>query len=76
MDTPVYNITCPVCKKSVLDPQKYEKAIDKEITTMAMPDEYKDVKINILCNDCLEKSEVPFHAIATKCSSCRSYNTT
>jgi len=53
MDTPVYNITCPVCKKSIIDPKKYEKAIHKEMANMPMPLEYKDAKIGILCNDCL-----------------------
>lgn len=40
-----------------------------------MPDEYKDIKIKILCNDCNAKSEVPFHIVGGKCSQCKSYNT-
>jgi RING finger/CHY zinc finger protein 1 len=40
-----------------------------------MPDEYKDLKINVLCNDCNKKSEVLFHVVGSKCTHCRSYNT-
>ena len=43
---------------------------------MPMPDEFKDVKMLIMCNDCMELSEVPFHILGGKCSECRSYNTT
>ena len=31
------------------------------INKYIIPDEYKDVKMVILCNDCLTKSAVPFH---------------
>lgn len=41
-----------------------------------MPDEYKDTKMIVLCNDCLTKSSVPFHIYGGKCKKCRSYNTT
>ena len=41
-----------------------------------MPEDYKDKKMVMLCNDCLEKSTVPFHIAGGKCSKCRSYNTT
>ena len=41
-----------------------------------MPEEYKDKKIVILCNDCHAKSSVPFHVWGGKCKSCTSYNTT
>lgn len=32
--------------------------------------------MTVLCNDCLEKSEVKFHVMGGKCSNCKSYNTT
>lgn len=47
-----------------------------QIAATPMPEEYKDKKMLVLCNDCLTKSEVPFHIIGGKCSNCRSYNTT
>ena len=41
-----------------------------------MPREYLDKVITIQCNDCLKKSNVPFHIFGGKCRGCRSYNTT
>ena len=40
-----------------------------------MPDNLKDKKITILCNDCLKTSEVKYHFIGSKCLHCQSYNT-
>ena len=41
-----------------------------------MPMEYRNMKMIILCNDCLKESKVTFHVFGGKCSKCRSYNTT
>ena len=65
-----------MCKKSVVDPKYFEAQIDVQIAAMQMPDEYKDKKMVVLCNDCLSKSTVPFHILGGKCKECRSYNTT
>ena len=43
---------------------------------MPMPEEYKNTKMLVMCNDCLLKSRVPFHIIGGKCKKCKSYNTT
>jgi RING finger/CHY zinc finger protein 1 len=40
-----------------------------------MPDEFRDKKVKILCNDCSERSEVIFHVLGAKCQICYSYNT-
>ena len=40
-----------------------------------MPEEYKDTKMLVMCNDCLTRSMVPFHVYGGKCDKCRSYNT-
>ena len=40
-----------------------------------MPPEYRNKVITIQCNDCLKKSNVPFHIFGGKCKSCKSYNT-
>lgn len=40
-----------------------------------MPEEYKDLKMLIMCNDCLQRSEVDFHIVGGKCKNCKSYNT-
>ena len=65
-----------MCKKSVVDPKVFEAQMDHCIATMPMPEEYKDTKMTVLCNDCLTKSSVKFHIAGGKCGKCRSYNTT
>lgn len=69
------NIACPLCKKSMVDPKAYEAQMDEQINGMQMPEEYKDVKMLIMCNDCLQRSEVKFHIMGGKCQNCKSYNT-
>ena len=39
-----------------------------------MPDEYKNLDINIFCNDCEKKSKIKFHFYPI-CTECKSYNT-
>ena len=69
------NIACPICKKSAIDPKSFEGHFDEELANSPMPRELKDTKMNIMCNDCLAKSQVPFHILGGKCSICCSYNT-
>ena len=40
-----------------------------------MPEEYRDSKALVLCNDCSTRSMVPYHFVGLKCALCRSYNT-
>ena len=70
-----HNISCPMCKKSLVDPKWFEAQMDAELAAMQMPPEYKDTKMLIICNDCAGMSEVPFHVMGGKCEHCRSYNT-
>ncbi len=67
--------TCPLCFVSIIDTEEINKFYDKEIEETPMPDDYKDTKVIILCNDCHEESEVNFHIIGLKCTNCSSYNT-
>ena len=66
---------CPICLKSILDTSNYFKCIEETLATQQMPDEYKNFKSLILCNDCERKSMAPFHFIYHKCAHCGSYNT-
>jgi RING finger/CHY zinc finger protein 1 len=66
---------CPVCRKSVVDPELYEKQLDEEIAATRMPAEYASLEVLVLCNDCSAKSTVKFHVLGHKCAQCRSYNT-
>jgi RING finger/CHY zinc finger protein 1 len=70
------NIGCPLCKKSIIDPTRIEAQMDNEHARTPMPEEYKDVKMEVMCNDCLTKSVIPFHILPGKCLGCKSYNTT
>ncbi|CDW77578.1 UNKNOWN [Stylonychia lemnae] len=69
------NIMCPICRKSIIDPKAFEAQMDMEIASTPMPEEYKDTKIMVQCNDCSAKSEVNFHVLGAKCTQCNSYNT-
>lgn len=40
-----------------------------------MPENLKDKRMKILCNDCLEAGIVPYHVLGGKCKKCGSYNT-
>lgn len=49
--------------------------MEQVISNCKMPDEYKDVTCNILCNECNAKSTVPYHWMGHKCPNCNAYNT-
>ncbi|CAN1149936.1 E3 ubiquitin-protein ligase MIEL1 [Linum perenne] len=66
---------CPICSKSVIDMSKTWKSLDEEIEATVMPEDYRNKKVWILCNDCNDTTEVYFHIIGQKCSHCKSYNT-
>nr|GEW54372.1 E3 ubiquitin-protein ligase MIEL1 [Tanacetum cinerariifolium] len=66
---------CPICTKSVMDMTAHWKLIDEEIETTMMPEDYRQKKVWILCNDCNDTTEVFFHIVGQKCRHCRSYNT-
>jgi RING finger and CHY zinc finger domain-containing protein 1 len=60
----------------MVDIAQYESFYDAQLAAMPMPTEYRDKKMAVQCNDCLQKSAVPFHIMGGKCNECKSYNTT
>lgn len=66
---------CPICLKSVLNMTEHFKQLDEALALQELPDDFKNKKNNILCNDCERRSVAPFHFIYHKCSWCCSYNT-
>jgi len=70
-----FKYTCPLCYKSFCDMTADFEMRDIDVENTPMPDEYKNTKIQILCNDCNEPSEVNFHVFGSKCQQCGSYNT-
>lgn len=69
------NFTCPICKVSILDMKEHFERIDEYVSNLEIPEEYKDYVVEILCNDCLMKSHVPYKLLYHKCDSCFSFNT-
>ena len=67
---------CPICSKSVVNMESQFRRLDRHIDTQPMPEEYRDTKAIIHCNDCFHKSVVPFHWLGLRCEHCEGYNTT
>jgi RING finger/CHY zinc finger protein 1 len=49
--------------------------MDTMMAQTPMPDEYRSVRVSILCQDCQARSTVPFHVVGHKCAACGGYNT-
>ena len=67
------NYKCPSCNKLIVELD--DEYLDEVVNSVQMPDEFKDLKVKILCNECQEKSEIQFHFYGLKCGKCGSYNT-
>ena len=67
--------TCGICRKSVVDMSHHWQQIDAHLATETIPDEYKDWKSNIVCNDCHAHTQTQYHFVYHKCAQCNSYNT-
>ncbi|XP_053116837.1 RING finger and CHY zinc finger domain-containing protein 1 isoform X2 [Hemicordylus capensis] len=67
---------CPLCMHSALDMSRYWQQLDDEVAQTPMPTEYRNMTVEILCNDCTSRSTVQFHILGMKCKDCGSYNTT
>lgn len=74
------NYICPICSRSIISVEHrriLSTQIDDFIEVNPTPPEYKDWKVEILCNDCLEKADVAFQITKYyKCTKCMNYNTT
>ncbi|EKX46241.1 hypothetical protein GUITHDRAFT_157754 [Guillardia theta CCMP2712] len=70
-------LRCPICMVSIGDPSRHWTLIDEEVAQVPMPEEYRDMKVVVLCNDCSATGETPFHVLGLKCPNkdCGSYNT-
>jgi hypothetical protein len=69
--------SCPICSKTYaeLDMSAYWAELDQAIIASPIPEEYKDWKVEFLCNDCNIKEICNFHFFGHKCSKCKGYNT-
>ena len=70
------NYNCPICKKSLFDMTNHWLYLRTVKENINIPDEYKDLKINISCYDCEKKSETEFCIDGLlECKDCGSFNT-
>mmetsp|Transcript_8436 Transcript_8436/g.14218 ORF Transcript_8436/g.14218 Transcript_8436/m.14218 type:complete len:278 (-) Transcript_8436:293-1126(-) len=67
--------TCPLCCSCVCDMRTAWQYLDEEIEHSPLPSELAGKRVDLLCNDCHEESDAPFHVLGLKCSNCGSYNT-
>lgn len=70
------NQKCPICRKTIAKDPRNDAFLKLMINTYQMPEEFKDKKVDILCQDCEQKSNVNFNLIAMFCPNCDSHNTT
>lgn len=73
-----YDIRCPVCKKTAETPDQMEdmwSTMAVEVALQPVPAELARV-VDILCNDCDEKSiNQRWHFLGVQCQMCSSFNT-
>ena len=73
------NFYCPICHKTYLGDSSKENLwaqYDRAVQETQMPQEYAEMRVAILCNDCGSRSTCLFHVVGLKCQDCGSYNTT
>ena len=66
---------CPICSKSVVNMASQFTLLDRQIDSQKMPDEYRNTRAYVYCNDCEGKSTTAYHWVGLKCAKCDSYNT-
>lgn len=66
---------CPTCSRSVISMEAQFRLLDAEIQHEILPSPYDSWRSVIVCNDCQARSQVPFHFLGLKCTTCKSYNT-
>lgn len=67
---------CPICSKSIANMESQFRRLDRHIEDQPMPEEYRDNRAYIFCNDCNSRSVTRYHWLGLKCANCESYNTT
>lgn len=66
---------CPICSKSIANMESQFRRLDRHIEEQPMPEEYRDNRAYIFCNDCNSRSITKYHWLGLKCGLCDSYNT-
>lgn len=66
---------CPLCSQSVVNMETQFRNLDRSIEAQPMPEEFRDTRALVSCNDCHLKTIVAYHWLGMKCANCKSYNT-
>ena len=66
---------CPICSKSITSMELQFRRLDRHIADQPMPEEYRNTRAYIFCNDCSSRSTTQYHWLGLKCERCESYNT-
>lgn len=66
---------CPLCFKGIFEGDIFDRFIKGVVELEELPEEFKNKKVSVLCNECGSKSETMFHFTGLKCMECESYNT-
>lgn len=74
------HLSCPMCNKCYLDKDSRQRAwahYDRVVAETPMPVEYRNMMVDVLCNDCSKRTRTKFHVVGYKCgeSDCGGYNT-
>ncbi|KAJ5684801.1 uncharacterized protein N7477_001146 [Penicillium maclennaniae] len=57
---------CPICSKTITNMESTFRNLDRTIESQPMPEEFKDTKGLIYCNDCGARSAVKYHWLGLK----------
>lgn len=66
---------CPICKKSAVNMELQWRKLEHAIEAQPMPDQLRNTRVMVQCNDCNQKSSVRYHWLGNKCAMCDSFNT-
>ena len=59
---------CPICNRTIPNMEREFLDLGREIELQPMPEEFRDTKAWISCNDCLTKTRVKYHWLGLKCA--------
>jgi len=66
---------CPICQQTVVNMETQFRNLDRAIDAQPMPEQFRDTRAMVSCNDCRAKSAVRYHWLGLRCAVCDSYNT-
>ena len=59
---------CPICSRSIANMERQFLDLRREIEMQRMPEEFRDTKAWIHCNDCLAKTKVKYLWLGLECA--------